>query len=174
MFILGTNFFFKSLTEFNARRKKISYFKNPLILLFSFKENICMLKCTTTLYWQLRIRHRFFLVEYYNLLIFECIFLSIGRSSHFFQQCIWWKSLHIFLHLLSVFKKWMIWYIYIFDSIGEFCYTILLVPINFSEWASILVRIIALPTRTRLIISLINPIPDYFLDNLNWPELKDT
>ena len=129
-FIGGTIFFF---------RKKIHTLKTrwytEKILLYSFKENICMLKCTTTLYWQLRIRHRFFLVEYYNLLIFECIFLSIGRSSHFFQQCIWWKSLHIFLHLLSVFKSE--WYdIYIFDSIGEFCYTILLVPINFSEWAN--------------------------------------
>ena len=107
-FIGGTIFFF---------RKKIHTLKTrwytEKILLYSFTENIRMLKCTTTLYWQLRIRHRFFLVEYYNLLIFECIFLSIGRSSHFFQQCIWWKSLHIFLHLLSVFKKWMIWYIYI-------------------------------------------------------------
>ena len=83
MFIVGTIFFFKSLTEFNARRKKISYFKNPLILLFSFKENICMLKCTTTLYWQLRIRHRFF---WWNIIIFwfSNAFFSRSADHHIF------------------------------------------------------------------------------------------
>ena len=120
-----------------------------------------------------RIRHRFF---WWNIIIFwfSNAFFSRSADHHIFFSSAFDGNHSTYFCICYRFLK-SEWYdIYIFDSIGEFCYTILSVPINFSEWASILVRIIALPTRTRLIISLINPIPDYFLDNLNWPELKDT